>query len=203
MPEPVLVVEGPSTTASPAGKNRFTLWEKPIAVFLLSLFFAGLGQVINREPWKGLGFAASAPALSILGAYAGMYRTFRGLVACVVLLIALHIWISVDAFRGARQRRSSNESQSYSFAMLGICGGLVVGVTILASTNFFARRSMNFRAFKVTSDSFCPTLCQGERFVIDIDAFRTNQPERGDVIAFDFHGLHKPYFVKRIVAMGG
>jgi len=201
--EPLLQIEAATVAKPPSTVSHVAAWEKPIAVFLVSLFVAGLGQVVNREPWKGLGFAASAPLFSFLAARLGAYRTFRGLVAAIVLVFAWRAWICVDAFRGARQRRTSSVSPSPSLAVLGISGALILAITILASTSYFVRESMNFRAFKNASDSSCPTLCQGERFVVDIDAFRTSKPKRGDVIAFDFHGQHKPFFVKRIAGIAG
>lgn len=187
----------------PSGETRKTVWEKPVAVFLLSLVFAGLGQVVNREPWKGLGFAISAPLFAILTAWTGAYRTFWGLVASVVFVLGWRIWICVDAFRVARQRKASEISQSHSMAVLLLCGGLVLGAAFLASTDYLAHASLPFRAFKTASASFCPTLCEGERFVVDVRAFRTNRPKRGDVIAFDFQGQHQPLFVKRIVGVEG
>jgi signal peptidase I len=196
-------VEAPAAREQPRDEARLAAWEKPIAVLLLSLFVAGLGQVVNRQPWKGLGFAVSAPLLSIFAAHVGAYRTFRGLIAAIVLVFALRAWICVDGFRVARRRRASSPSQSYSLGVLGISGALVVGIAVLASMSYFVRESMNFRAFRTASDSFCPTLCRGERFVVDIDAYRASQPKRGDVIAFDFHGQHKPYFVKRIAGIEG
>jgi signal peptidase I len=80
---------------------------------------------------------------------------------------------------------------------------LVLGIALLASTEYFAHASLPFRAYKGASASFCPTLCEGERFVVDTEAFRTNRPTRGDVIAFDFQSSHQPFFVKRIVGVAG
>jgi signal peptidase I len=187
---------------SPSEK-RLSLWEKPTAVALLSLVFPGLGQVINREPGKGVGFAASGPLLAFLGARSGLFQTFRGFAGVVAVQVIWHVWICVDAFRVARQRNRESASVSYSFGVLGLCGCVVLAISIFAATDYFAHLSINFKAFKASTDSFCPTLCVGERFVVNRDGFRVDQPRRGDVVAFDFHGQHGPVYIKRIAALAG
>jgi hypothetical protein len=88
MQEQASPAEGPAATEPPSNERRLVVWEKPIAVVLLSLVFPGLGQVVNREPRKGLVFAASGPILSLLGARAGLYLTFRGLVGSLAVQAA-------------------------------------------------------------------------------------------------------------------
>ena len=175
---PMLPVESPAATELPTSQKRIRFWEKPIAVSLFSLMFPGLGQVVNREPWKGFGLAVSVPLFLVLVAWAGAYRAFWGLVASVVFGLAWRIWICVDAFRVARRRKTSGVSRSHSRAVLLLCGALVLGIAFLVSTEYFAHASLPFRAYRNTSASFCPTLCEGERFVVDSRAFRTNRPKR-------------------------
>jgi signal peptidase I len=203
MQEQASPVESPAATEPPSNEKRLAVWEKPIAVVLLSLVFPGLGQVVNREPRKGLVFAASGPILSLLSARAGLYLTFRGLVGSLAVQAAWHLWICVDAFRGARRRRNPSDSRSHSLAVLGSCGALALGVTLFASTNYFLHLATNFKAFKNVSNSFCPTLCEGERVVVDLNAFTTHPPKRGDAISFDFQGKHGPVYIKRIAGIEG
>jgi signal peptidase I len=202
MAEPTSPIETPAAPEPQTSEKRLSIWGKAIAVFLLSLFVVGLGQVVNREPWKGLWFAVSVPLFLVLAAWAGAYRSFWGLVAAIGLVLVWRIWIGVDAFRVARRRKSSRLSPSQRASLL-LCGGLVLGIALLASTEYFAHASLPFRAYKGASASFCPTLCEGERFVVDTEAFRTNRPTRGDVIAFDFQSSQQPFFVKRIVRVAG
>ena len=206
MAEPTLSmfpVESPNATEPRTNEKRLSIWENPIAVSLFGFIFPGLGQVVNREPWKGLGLAVSVPLFAVLIAWAGAFRALWALAASVVFGLAWRIWICVDAFRVARRRKTSGVSSSHSRAMLLLCGALVLGIAFLASTESFAHASLPFRAYRNTSASFCPTLCEGERFVVDIRAFRTNRPKRGDVIIFDFQNSHQPFYVKRIVGVEG
>lgn len=191
-----------ATEPSPSDK-RPSVWEKPIAVTLLSLIFPGLGQVINREPRKGLVFAASGPLIAFFGGRSGLFLTFRGFACLIILGIGWHLWIAVDAFRVARRRISVSDFPSYSTGALGLYGGLVLAITIYASTDSFLRMAINIKAFKTSTDSFCPTLCTGERLIVNLNAFTTDQPKRGNVIAFDFHGQHGPVYVKRVAAVAG
>jgi signal peptidase I len=49
----------------------------------------------------------------------------------------------------------------------------------------------------------CPTICEGERIVADMDAFLRDAPQRGDVILLDFHSVRGPLFIKRVVGIAG
>jgi signal peptidase I len=65
------------------------------------------------------------------------------------------------------------------FIYLGaVCALLVVALLVM----FFRRtNSFNVHAFRVPSDSMCPTLCSGDRLVADMDAFVKSGPQPGDV----------------------
>jgi len=49
----------------------------------------------------------------------------------------------------------------------------------------------------------CPTVCEGERIVADMDAFLKNAPQSGDVILLDFQSMHGPLYIKRVVGLAG
>jgi len=67
---------------------------------------------------------------------------------------------------------------------------------------FRMTKSFELRAFRVPSDSMCPTICLNERLIVEMDAFNARKPERGDVILFT-HPPHGQRFLKRVVAVGG
>jgi signal peptidase I len=85
-----------------------------------------------------------------------------------------------------------------------ICVGAAIGLLILAAILMFFRmtQSFNLKAFRVPSDSMCPTICLNERIIVAMDAFDARLPHKGEVILFD----HQPggqKFLKRVVAIGG
>jgi signal peptidase I len=82
--------------------------------------------------------------------------------------------------------------------------GAVIVVLILAAMLMFFRmtQSFNLKAFRVPSDSMCPTICLNERIIVAMDAFDTRLPKRGEVILFN-HQPGAQKFLKRVVAFGG
>jgi signal peptidase I len=86
------------------------------------------------------------------------------------------------------------------FIYLGaVCALLVVTLLVM----FFRRtNSFNVHAFRVPSDSMCPTLCSGDRLVADMDAFVKSGPQRGDVIMMK-HQMSAALYIKRVIGVGG
>jgi len=82
--------------------------------------------------------------------------------------------------------------------------GAAVGLVIAAVLIMFFRMTKSFelRAFRVPSDSMCPTICLNERIIAGMDVFNGRPPGRGEVILFD-HPPGRQKFLKRVVAIGG
>jgi signal peptidase I len=85
-----------------------------------------------------------------------------------------------------------------------ICVGAAIGLLILAAILMFFRitQAFNLKAFRVPSDSMCPTIYLDERIIVAMDAFNARLPKKGEVIRFD-HQPSGQKFLKRVVAMGG
>ena len=83
---------------------------------------------------------------------------------------------------------------------------LGAGVALLLFTlivMFFRwTHSANLRAFRSSSDSMCPTMCENERIIAAMDAFDNQPPRRGDVILFYFGPTNVTY-IKRVIAING
>lgn len=189
------------TPESPAApKSR---WKGPVIASLLSLLVPGLGQWRNREPWKGFIAAVVFPSSAMLVGYSGIFLSFKGLVGFIALRVFLLALICIDAFRGGRLNQQFRKSFQQARLLYLATGVLILTCTIFPATDYFLRKFGYFRAFKVTSASMCPTICEGERIFADMDAFVGNAPKRGDVILLDFHSAHGPLFIKRIVGVPG
>jgi signal peptidase I len=82
--------------------------------------------------------------------------------------------------------------------------GAAVALLIVAGLIMLFRMTKSFqlRAFRVPSDSMCPTICFNERIIAGMDAFNGRPPDRGEVILFD-HPPGGEKFLKRVVAVGG
>ena len=87
----------------------------PALAGLLSAIIPGLGQVYNRQWWKGIAFLAGVLSLMVvlsnLADQAQLERlaadaplgSFGSLLTVLLLLLALLIWSIVDATRTARR----------------------------------------------------------------------------------------------------
>jgi hypothetical protein len=58
------------------------------------------------------------------------------------------------------------------------------------------------KPFKVPTASMCPTICEGERIMADLEAYKDRPPEPGDLVMLEINP-GKPLFIKRVIAVGG
>jgi signal peptidase I len=58
------------------------------------------------------------------------------------------------------------------------------------------------RAFKISSDSMCPTVCRGERAFVEMQYGRPYVPKRDEVIVLDY-GTEHALFIKRVLGLAG
>ena len=128
--------------------------------------------------------------------------TFVGLVGSLLIVILWRLLVIGDACFLAWKQASVDLSSRTSRVK-----SVLVGVTILLlgtypGPDFLLKRWDYFRAYKISSESMCPTLCVGDRVVAEMDVFRTRSPERGELIVFD-HERRGVMFIKRVVGIGG
>jgi signal peptidase I len=186
-----------------ARKPASSRWKNPVVACLLSLVFPGLGQLKNREPWKGLVVAITLPALTILAFSSRIPLSFRGMVGFLAGAWVWRILICVDAFRVAHRGTQSKKSFQQARMVFVFAGLLIILCGVVPSTDYFLHTFGYFRAFRVPSSSMCPTICDGDRIVVDMNAYLKTAPQRRDLIMLDFQAKHGPLFIKRIVGVGG
>lgn len=84
--------------------------------------------------------------------------------------------------------------------LMAVAGAIVA---VLFCYQFMFRFPIwTLRAFKVPSRSMCPTICSGERIVVQIQNEKSYIPKRCDVIAFDY-GADRSKFIKRVIGLPG
>ncbi len=81
--------------------------------------------------------------------------------------------------------------------------GLALAVVLSAILGTAIARHDAVQSFRIVETSMVPTLRDGERVLVDRDAYRTRTPERGDVVVFRVPEDPERYFVKRIVGLPG
>ena len=175
-------------------------WRKPILAGFLSFLITGLGQAYNRQWRRTLGFVVMALFLDLLFLHFRVWATLKGLAVGLSVLLGWRISMSVDAAVQAR-KRLQRPAQSVPMAATIGAMAIVVAAVLLQSTNQLNPLAA-FRAFRMSSGSMCPTLCEGDRIIADVRGFRSQEPQRGEVVMFLFD-RESTLHVKRVIAAGG
>jgi signal peptidase I len=192
----------PDNSANQANPRRGSVRRVTIAA-VLSLLAPGLGQVYVRRPWRGLVMAFSVTALGFLSGELRLWLTFAGVVSSMLVSILLRLYVVVEAGYLATNKKQTSASDPVASRTASIAVGVVVLLlTIFPTPDYLMRRWGYFRAFKVPSASMCPTICEGDRIVANMEAFAKSGPSRGDVIMMK-HQTSESLYIKRVIGVGG
>lgn len=193
-----LTPQTPTPASPPKPQSR---WKKPLLALICSLLADGLGQIYNGELRRGTAFALAGWIFVWLG-FSYLMSSFLGLIIFIILSFAYRIYLCADAFLLARRLQAGITRSKSPLALRIGAAILIVGAVLYISSDSFLKKFFTYHAFRIPSASMCPTICEGDRLIADLSAFRRNAPERGDVVIFLFDSesiLH----IKRVVALGG
>jgi len=189
----------PSAVGEPARPSR---WKQATLASILSLFFSGMGQLYNRQPRRALvlgivGYLFTA----VLLAHTRILLTFRTMIAVLVVEIVWKVLVVGDAAVSAGQSEKAESPAPLPWLLYPVLAlALLVGaLTPSAAT---VKEQSGFNAFKIPSRSMCPTICLGDRVVVDMHAYRAQPPQRGDIIVMK-HASSEALFVKRVIGLPG
>jgi signal peptidase I len=171
---------------------------KPWIAFGLSSVCPGLGQLYNGN-WK-LAVAALGVGI-IFGVVSTVYffDSFSKLMQALALSLLIDTIFGIQAFLEAR-RIKAMELKPYQrwwiyigFAVIAY--GLPDGYGKLYPSRFLS--------FQIPSESMVPNLLVGDRLVADGWAYWGKDPQRGDIVVFDFPRDPSIKYVKRMVGLPG
>jgi signal peptidase I len=174
-------------------------WKRATLAGLLSFLFPGMGQLFNRQPRKALILAVISHLFGAIQAHTRLLLSFHTMVATILFLLVWKAVIAAEAAYGAAKEPEAPVPQpwlTYSiFAVLIFVGAIFPSPDQL-------KRGPGFSAFKIPSKSMCPTICVGDRVVADLHAYRSNPPQRGDIVLLK-HESMEALMVKRVIAVAG
>jgi len=98
-------------------------------------------------------------------------------------------------------RRSRRSTFWRWFAILILVALVIVCVSLPTALRFL-RSYSDAKAFKVPSNSMCPTICAGERIVADMSAYRSRAPQRGELVLLKLP-ISNALLIKRVVGIAG
>jgi signal peptidase I len=175
--------------------NRRRCW---VAGLLNLLGGFGVGYLYVGRPVRAL-MAAGTSILTLFILWHGLW----GWLAkpwMVFLVLALFLFLSlaylVDAILIAR--RSPDFAVRWYNRWWVYLAVVVVG-TAFGPLGDVKRRSV--RTFATTAASMEPTLRVGDLFIVDMRAFESREPERGDVVIFELPRDRATLYVKRVIGL--
>jgi len=174
---------------------------KPLIAGILSLIQPGLGQVYNGEIRKAI-LIYIIPILLIPGMILCLNNEFIRvfLVSYVVLGSAYYALVFIDSVKTARQLSNNYTPKKYNKLIAYI--GISVLVVIVSQSIGLAVKTNIIQAFRFPSGSMEPTVLIGDHILVDRRDAAKN-PNRGDLIVFQYPKDPAKDFVKRVVAIGG
>lgn len=174
---------------------------RPLIAGILSLIQPGLGQVYNGEIRKAI-LIYIIPILLIPGMILCLNREFIRvfLVSYAVLGSAYYALVFMDSVKTARQLSNNYTLKKYNKLIAYI--GISILVVIVSQSIGLSVKTNIIQAFKFPSGSMEPTLLIGDHILVDRRDAAKN-PNRGDLIVFQYPEDPAKDFIKRVVAVGG
>lgn len=146
-----------------------------------------------------------AVSLALLTAIITIFRlllSFWGLIIAFPLTVVWRLWIAGDGcYVACKELGTSPPPRRVKMIIAATVVVFLLGAYPVPDY-FMDRLRRYFGAFKITSGSMCPTLCEGDRIVAARDAFKLLIPERGELLLFDFNHTGTNY-TKRIIGVPG
>ena len=148
--------------------------------FLLSLALPGLGQVYNGQPKKAAIFFGLLLFFPLLFGFTRGTTFFHGLLSLFVIQIVLRIYIIIDgAINANRQKEYVLKSYNTWYYHLLIAVGMLVILMV-----YDIGKVLGTQTFKIPTTSNSPTLQVGDWLIADMRAYKSNEPDYGDIVVY-------------------
>ena len=193
---------GPKNQIAEGERKSTPRWLRVSIASLLSPLFPGLGQLYNRQPRKGLWIAVTLFLLLLIEGIFRTFDTFRGLIVHLLIWNGGRLLVLADACYGAWTRERQEASFRFPRIMFSFLGGVILFLGILPNFDWYVDRFLYIKAFRIPTDSMCPTVCLNERLVASMSAYKRQAPQRGDIILIQ-HKSSAQLFTKRVIGIGG
>ena len=173
---------------------------RPVIAFILSLIVSGLGQAYNVQPKKGLTLYVTILLLwaLLIGVLGG---NFYGMLIAWAIIWGCYLFISFEALYSARrigQVTLKGYNRWYVYAAIALIHGFVVYPLVSS-----AIKNNLYRAYKIPSGAMRPALIKGDNLIADMKYPGRDEPQREDIIIFEYPKDPSKFFIKRILGLPG
>ncbi len=169
---------------------------KPILAFLLSLVTPGLGQIYNGQFKKGVSYLVGFLLAYIIFSF--LLFKFCGLIFYLIIMLGFFLFILIDALLGAIKLKAialNSYNKWYIYLII-----FLLSVAIRPLLGWTIRNNIA-RAYKIPSSAMEPTLLVGDRLIADMRSYKSQRPQRGDIIIFEFPKDPSKDFIKRVIGI--
>jgi signal peptidase I len=184
--------------ASPTPKA--SRWKRAVLAGLLSLVFPGMGQLYNRRPRKAFSLALITYILDFLMVKTRLLFAFSTMVVTILGLGLWKLFVTAEAGYAAATGKKPEPAVPMPRVTYPVLAIIFFAAVFIPFPDL--KSEAGFTSFKVPSASMCPTICLGERFVADTNAYKLKAPERGDLILMK-HSSSNALFIKRVIGIAG
>lgn len=190
-----------------AGTKRQGTERSAIVAFIAGLLCPGFGQLYAGRARRGIAFQ-----LALIACFTGAVVLLRlhAPVAAIIVLVASGVTTVVAIIDGIVVARRSQAPRGFFGRWGPAIGAAILASMALSMALVYVRASM-IETYKVASEAMMPTLRTGDYLLIDVTAYDTAAPQRGDLIALRVPVPEEQAadrssfvpFIKRVVAVAG
>jgi signal peptidase I len=134
-----------------------------------------------------------------LGSEIFLFDSLNKLLFAVVLGLVIDTWLSIQAYLRARRVKEMELKRYQRWWVYIIFTVIIYGVPDGYGMLYPSR----IRSFQIPSESMVPNLLVGDRLVADGWAYWHKDPQRGDIVVFDWPKDPSTKFVKRLIGLPG
>ena len=172
---------------------------KPILALILSLLTPGLGQIYNGQFKKGISYLIGFFLVYLLFSF--LLFTYYGLIFYLIVVIGVYLFILIEAVRGAIKFKSI-ELKSYNKWYIYLIIFLLSDVAVVPLLRWTVKNNIA-HAYKMPASSMAPALLPGDHWIADMRIYKSQKPQRGEMIIFEFPKDPSKEFIKRVIAIEG
>ena len=186
--------------ASPTLHYRRSPW----TAAALSLIMPGLGHVYVGALAQGLVWMFFWGIVCVLGlAFLSFPSAYSWTIGCAAELCGIVIWLAaaLDSRRLALRCKSDYELKDYNrwyvyvlLLLIGTGGCLAYALQV---------REQLLQPFKIPTAAMYPSILPRDRLIAVKNAYRTADPQRGDIVLFVYPDDRRIFYMKRVVALAG
>jgi signal peptidase I len=180
---------------------------KPLFALALSLIVAGMGQVYNGKPRKGILFFAASLVLPFLLLQLSVVGPDQTLIVLIALFIlsdpGISVWAAIDAWKQAKRSGRNYRLKRYNklvIYILLVAGSILLAFGLMTELRKFPLLAAPYRA---ATESMAPTILPGDLVLADQRIDRSSENlglRRGELVVFKYEKLR---VTKRIIGLPG